>query len=72
MASVGNHALGAAAAASFLRGLEDQAHRAGKIARACQLPRCTQQYRGVSVVAAGVHDTGVLALVRQVSVFMYG
>ena len=45
----------ARAAQILLGGLKDKVHRAAKATRGRQLQRCRQQYRGMAVVAAGVH-----------------
>lgn len=50
----------------FLRGLEDQPHRAAQLrSRLAEYPRRAQQHGHVAVVPAGVHDAGALRRKRQ-------
>ena len=45
--------------AAFLGRLEDEVHRAVKIAMLGQVLRCRQQHGGVAIMAAGMHFPGV-------------
>ena len=56
---------GLAAAAAFLGGLKDHHSRAGEVARFAEITRGAEQHGGVAVMAAGVHEAGILRRVRE-------
>ena len=67
---VGDHSFGAAVGGIFLRGLKNQLHTSPEgVFQLRQHHGRAQQHGGMGIVAAGVHNTGILRLVGQVRLF---
>ena len=63
-----DHRCGARAA--LFGGLEDHHRVAGEIAGLGEIARRAEQHRGMAVMAAGVHQAGVLGGIRQIGRFL--